>query len=356
MVILDHQGHWSLVQPVVLRGEPTAAGAVAGVEAGVEAGQQPVRAEDFRIGVQGMPKRGQDDFRCEGQGSDGRPGREGPVIGSEGDSPGHVAVELPLDTPFRSLLREAGTEAGGEPPAILTVPLEPHWVAPRVLLLNYGRSAAVLEVVRPLLPHGFFEPYESLADVTRADLLQRPGERTPLFIRFSTVAGSKGSADLARDVRGFAVKFYTKEGNWDLVGNNIPVFFIQDAIKFPDLIHAVKPAPDRGFPQAQSAHDNFWDFISLTPESMTVITSATAKTASMQVNREHMSAHLHNSLMLVTALAPKIGYDKAALVAKTAHKDHKNLRETAIKLGFLSGEEFDALVKPEDMLTPKAPT
>ena len=119
--------------------------------------------------------------------------------------------------------------------------------------------------------HGFFELYESLTDVTRADLLQRPGERTPLFIRFSTVAGSKGSADLARDVRGFAVKFYTKEGNWDLVGNNIPVFFIQDAIKFPDLIHAVKPAPDRGFPQAQSAHDNFWDFISLTPESMHMV-------------------------------------------------------------------------------------
>ncbi len=85
------------------------------------------------------------------------------------------------------------------------------------------------------------------------------------FVRFSTVAGSKGSFDLARDVRGFAVKFYTQEGNWDLVGNNIPVFFIQDAIKFPDIIHAVKPEPDRGFPQAQSAHDNFWDFISLTP-------------------------------------------------------------------------------------------
>ena len=90
-------------------------------------------------------------------------------------------------------------------------------------------------------------------------------------MRFSTVAGSKGSFDLARDVRGFAVKFYTKEGNWDLVGNNIPVFFIQDAIKFPDIIHAVKPEPDRAFPQAQSAHDNFWDFISLTPESMHMI-------------------------------------------------------------------------------------
>lgn len=119
--------------------------------------------------------------------------------------------------------------------------------------------------------HGFFETYESLADVTRADVFQRAGEKTPVFVRFSTVAGNKGSADLARDVRGFAVKMYTKEGNWDLVGNNIPVFFIQDAIKFPDLIHAAKQEPDRAFPQAQTAHGNFWDFISLTPESMNMV-------------------------------------------------------------------------------------
>ncbi len=119
--------------------------------------------------------------------------------------------------------------------------------------------------------HGYFETYASLAAYTRADLFQRAGEKTPAFVRFSTVAGSKGSFDLARDVRGFAVKIYTKEGNWDLVGNNIPVFFIQDAIRFPDLIHAVKPEPDRAFPQAQSAHDTFWDFISLTPESMHMI-------------------------------------------------------------------------------------
>ncbi|MFZ5737420.1 MAG: catalase, partial [Pseudomonadota bacterium] len=116
--------------------------------------------------------------------------------------------------------------------------------------------------------HGFFETYESLADITAADVFQRAGERTPAFVRFSTVAGNKGSSDLARDVRGFAVKLYTKEGNWDIVGNNIPVFFIQDAIKFPDLIHAAKQEPDRGFPQAQTAHDNFWDFISLMPESI----------------------------------------------------------------------------------------
>ncbi|TAX71708.1 catalase [Rhizobium leguminosarum] len=119
--------------------------------------------------------------------------------------------------------------------------------------------------------HGYFETYESLAAYTRADLFQRPGEKTKAFVRFSTVAGSKGSSDLARDVRGFAVKLYTQQGNWDLVGNNIPVFFIQDAIKFPDVIHSVKPEPDKEFPQAQSAHDNFWDFITLTPESMHMI-------------------------------------------------------------------------------------
>ncbi|MET0579778.1 MAG: catalase, partial [Ilumatobacteraceae bacterium] len=115
--------------------------------------------------------------------------------------------------------------------------------------------------------HGHFEPYDAAAALSRADLFQRSGEPTEVFVRFSTVAGNKGSFDLARDVRGFAVKFYTQEGNWDLVGNNIPVFFIQDAIKFPDVVHSVKQQPDRGFPQAQSAHDNFWDFISLMPEA-----------------------------------------------------------------------------------------
>ena len=119
--------------------------------------------------------------------------------------------------------------------------------------------------------HGYFENYESLSSITSADLFQRAGEKTPAFVRFSTVAGNKGSSDLARDVRGFAVKLYTKQGNWDIVGNNIPVFFIQDAIKFPDVIHAAKQEPDRDFPQAQTAHDNFWDFISLTPESMHMV-------------------------------------------------------------------------------------
>ncbi|OBV39807.1 catalase [Janthinobacterium psychrotolerans] len=114
--------------------------------------------------------------------------------------------------------------------------------------------------------HGYFECYKEQSDLTRASLFAKAGKRTPVFVRFSTVAGERGSTDTARDVRGFAVKFYTDEGNWDLVGNNMPVFFIQDAMKFPDLVHAVKPEPHNGIPQAASAHDTFWDFASLMPE------------------------------------------------------------------------------------------
>src|SRR5579871_3035576 len=115
--------------------------------------------------------------------------------------------------------------------------------------------------------HGFFECYKPLTELTRASIFAEAGKRTPLFVRFSTVVGERGSTDTARDVRGFAVKFYTDEGNWDLVGNNIPVFFIQDAMKFPDLVHAVKPEPHHAMPQAASAHDTFWDFVSLMPET-----------------------------------------------------------------------------------------
>ena len=119
--------------------------------------------------------------------------------------------------------------------------------------------------------HGFFEVTNPIPELTKAGFLQKKGLKTPVFTRFSTVAGSRGSTDLARDVRGFSVKFYTQEGIYDLVGNNMPVFFIQDATKFPDLIHAVKPEPHNEMPQAASAHDTFWDFISLMPESMHMI-------------------------------------------------------------------------------------
>lgn len=116
--------------------------------------------------------------------------------------------------------------------------------------------------------HGYFELYKSMEQYTKAGILTDTSRKTPVFVRFSTVAGSKGSPDLARDVRGFAVKFYTEEGTWDLVGNNMPIFFIQDAMKFPDLVHSVKPEPNKEIPQAASAHDTFWDFVSLTTETL----------------------------------------------------------------------------------------
>jgi catalase len=149
--------------------------------------------------------------------------------------------------------------------------LEDFVLREKIFHFDHERIPERIVHARGSAAHGFFELYESLSDLTKADLFQRAGERTPLFARFSTVAGGAGSVDTPRDVRGFAVKFYTKEGNWDLVGNNIPVFFIQDAIKFPDLIHAAKMEADRGYPQAATAHDTFWDFISLMPESTHMI-------------------------------------------------------------------------------------
>ncbi len=154
--------------------------------------------------------------------------------------------------------------AGARGPALL----EDFHFREKIFHFDHERIPERVVHARGFGLHGVFETTDPIPELTRADIFQRTGERTEAFVRFSTVAGSKGSPDLARDVRGFAVKLYTREGNWDIVGNNIPVFFIQDAIKFPDLIHAAKPEPDRGFPQAQTAHDNFWDFISLTPEAM----------------------------------------------------------------------------------------
>jgi catalase len=149
--------------------------------------------------------------------------------------------------------------------------LEDFILREKITHFDHERIPERIVHARGTAAHGFFELTKSLSQYTTAKILTEVGEKTPLFARFSTVAGGAGSIDTPRDVRGFAVKFYTKEGNWDLVGNNIPVFFIQDAIKFPDLIHAAKMEPDRGFPQAATAHDTFWDYISLTPEAMHMI-------------------------------------------------------------------------------------
>lgn len=149
--------------------------------------------------------------------------------------------------------------------------LEDFVLREKIFHFDHERIPERIVHARGSAAHGYFELYESLSHITKADIFQRAGEKTPLFTRFSTVAGGAGSVDTPRDVRGFAVKFYTKEGNWDLVGNNIPVFFIQDAIKFPDLVHAVKMEANTGYPQAASAHDTFWDFVSLMPETSHMI-------------------------------------------------------------------------------------
>ncbi len=158
-------------------------------------------------------------------------------------------------------------KAGGRGPTLL----EDFILREKIFHFDHERIPERIVHARGSAAHGYFQPYQSMAHVTKAGFLADPSVRTPVFARFSTVAGGAGSVDLPRDVRGFAVKFYTQEGNFDMVGNNIPVFFIQDAIKFPDLIHSVKMEADKGYPQAASAHDTFWDFISLMPESLHMI-------------------------------------------------------------------------------------
>lgn len=146
--------------------------------------------------------------------------------------------------------------------------LEDFWLREKINHFDHERIPERIVHARGSAAHGVFELYAPIPEFTKAGIFNDTNRKTPVFTRFSTVAGSKGSPDLARDVRGFAVKFYTEEGIWDLVGNNMPIFFIQDAMRFPDLIHSVKPEPHREIPQAQSAHDTFYDWLSLTPEAL----------------------------------------------------------------------------------------
>jgi catalase len=178
-------------------------------------------------------------------------------------SPSSDAAHLTTNQGIRVSDNQNSLKAGARGPTLL----EDFVLREKIFHFDHERIPERIVHARGSGAHGYFELTESLADITKADLFQRVGEKTPLFARFSTVAGGAGSVDTPRDVRGFAVKFYTQEGNWDLVGNNIPVFFIQDAIKFPDLIHSVKMEADKAYPQAGSAHDTFWDFASLMPET-----------------------------------------------------------------------------------------
>ena len=210
----------------------------------------------------------------------GETAKKAPVLPAGADAPTHYAerqgeggeTHQTTADPALTMTSQQGIpvadgqnslKAGARGPTLL----EDFQLREKIFHFDHERIPERVVHARGYGAHGVFELTDSLADICRADVLGTVGQQTETFVRFSTVAGNKGSADLARDVRGFSVKFYTREGNWDLVGNNIPVFFIQDAIKFPDLIHAAKQEPDRAFPQAQTAHDNFWDFISLSPEA-----------------------------------------------------------------------------------------
>ncbi|MBV8820702.1 MAG: catalase, partial [Acidobacteriaceae bacterium] len=196
---------------------------------------------------------------------------------SIGENPGNGPLDrVRVDSTGRQLTTNQGVpvsdnqhslKAGIRGPTLL----EDFILREKITHFDHERIPERVVHARGSAAHGVFEAYDDLSHWTRASLFAEKGKQTPVFVRFSTVAGERGSTDTARDVRGFAVKFYTDEGNWDLVGNNIPVFFIQDAMKFPDLIHAVKPEPHHAMPQASSAHDTFWDFISLTPESMHMV-------------------------------------------------------------------------------------
>ncbi|MGB3151281.1 MAG: catalase, partial [Maribacter sp.] len=176
------------------------------------------------------------------------------------------AVNKPLTTRQGLKVNDTNNslKAGERGPTLL----EDFLLREKIHNFDHERIPERIVHARGSAAHGYFELYESIGEYSKAGIFNDTSRKTPVFVRFSTVAGSKGSTDLARDVRGFAVKFYTEEGTWDLVGNNMPIFFIQDAMKFPDLIHSVKPEPNNEIPQAASAHDTFYDFISLTTETL----------------------------------------------------------------------------------------
>ncbi len=277
---------------------------------------------------------------------------------------------------------ELHQHAGGEHPALTTnqgVPisddqnslhagehgptlLEDFVLREKIMHFDHERIPERIVHARGTGVHGFFELKKSLSKVTTAKIFTQLGVKVPVFARFSTVAGGSGSADTPRDVRGFAVKFYTEEGNLDIVGNNIPVFFIQDAIKFPDFVHAVKMEPDRGFPQAASAHDTFWDFVSLTPESMHAVIWAMSDRALPRSLRRMEGFGVHSfrfidrsgkSTFVKFHWRPKLGlqstlWDEAVKIAGADSDFHRRDMFDAIETGaFPEWELFVQLFSQE---------
>ena len=241
-------------------------------------------------------------------------------------------------------------KAGGRGPSLL----EDFVLREKIHHFDHERIPERIVHARGSGAHGYFELTKSLKAHTRAAILTEVGARTEVFARFSTVAGGAGSVDTPRDVRGFAVKFYTKEGNWDLVGNNIPVFFIQDAIKFPDLIHSVKMEADKGYPQAASAHDTFWDFISLMPEATHMIMWAMSDRAlprslrmmeGFGVNTFRLIAEDGKATFVKFHWKPKLGlqstiWDEAVKIAGADPDYHRRDLFEAIAMGDFPEWEF----------------
>jgi len=277
-------------------------------------------------------------------------GNGAPVAGV---NPGNLPLDRArVDSAERTLTTNQGVpvgdnqhslKAGLRGPALL----EDFILREKITHFDHERIPERIVHARGSAAHGYFEAYDSQAHVTRAALFSEKGKRTPVFVRFSTVVGERGSTDTARDVRGFAIKFYTEEGNWDLVGNNIPVFFIQDAMKFPDLIHAAKPEPHFGMPQAATAHDTFWDFVSLMPESTHMLLWAMSDRALPRSYRMMQGFGVH-TFRLVNAegqstfvkfhLRPKLGvhsldWDEAVKISGADPDFHRRDLWEAIEAG-----------------------
>jgi catalase len=248
-------------------------------------------------------------------------------------------------------------KAGERGPSLL----EDFIMREKITHFDHERIPERIVHARGSAAHGYFEAYGNVNQYTKAGFLNDTSIKTPVFVRFSTVAGFRGSTDLARDVRGFAVKFYTQEGNFDLVGNNIPVFFIQDAMKFPDLIHAVKPEPHNEMPQAASAHDTFWDFISLMPESMHMVMWAMSDRAIPRSLRMMEGFGIHTfrlvnekneSVFVKFHWKPKLGthavvWDEALKISGNDPDFHRRDLWEAIENGNYPEWEFGVQIVPE---------
>lgn len=248
-------------------------------------------------------------------------------------------------------------KAGERGPSLL----EDFIMREKITHFDHERIPERIVHARGSAAHGYFQLYKPLKQYTKAKFLNDTSLTTPVFVRFSTVAGSRGSTDLARDVRGFAIKFYTEEGNFDLVGNNIPVFFIQDAMKFPDLIHAVKPEPHNEIPQAASAHDTFWDFISLMPESMHMIMWVMSDRAIPRSLRMMEGFGIHtfrfinkegNSVFVKFHFKPLLGvhsvaWDEAQKISGKNCDFHRQDLYDAIESGAFPEWEFGIQIIPE---------